>query len=197
VNRLLIYVMVAAGLAGCAMRPAPDRVPTPPPVPMEVVEETPEPVPAPRRQASETEVLVSYFERVRKLPAVELAKEYETARLAFAKSRAETDRVRLAVIHAVPGTPLSDDIKALELLEPLVKLPGHEVYGFAYLLAAFVQEQRKLAVAGAAAQQNVQGLQQSVQSLQQNVQALQQKLDALKSLDRNLLEREQAGARKR
>jgi hypothetical protein len=83
---------------------------------------------------------------------------------------------------AVPGVP-GGETAALELLEPLVKNPTLSLHGLAFLLAAYIQEQRRLA-------SQLQGLQQNVQGLQQNVQGLQQKLDALRTLERSLTERE-------
>jgi hypothetical protein len=83
---------------------------------------------------------------------------------------------------AIPGV-LGTEAAALELLEPLVKNPTLSLHGLAFLLAAYIQEQRRLA-------SQLQGLQQNVQGLQQNVQALQQKLDALRTLERSLTERE-------
>jgi hypothetical protein len=89
----------------------------------------------------------------------------------------------------VPGIAGNDEVRALDLLDPLVKNPTAPLHGLAFLMAAYVQEQRRLA-------SQVHGLQQNAQGLQQNVQALQQKLDALRTLERSLSEREAAGRRR-
>jgi hypothetical protein len=125
---------------------------------------------------------------MRRLSAPELAREQESARHAFNQSRSDAARVRLAMVMSVPGGPGGD--AALELLDPLVKSPAAPLHGLAFLLASYMQENRRLAAQS-------QGLQQNVQGLQQNVQALQQKLDALRTLERSLSEREAAGARRR
>lgn len=150
--------------------PAPRPVqPEPEPVP-------PSRVPPPTIKPSEVEILLTEFERVRRLPAVEIVREQDAARQAFSQSRSDAARVRLAMMLAIPGIPGGEDVRALELLDPIVRNPTASLHGFAFLLAAYIQEQRRLAT--------------QVQGLQHNVQALQQKLDALRTLERSLTERE-------
>jgi hypothetical protein len=141
-------------------------------------------------RASEVDALLAEFERLRRLPAAELAREQEAARQAYNQSRSDGSRVRLAMAMTVPGIPGSEDLRALELLDPLVKNVTAPLHGLAFLMSAYIQEQRRLA-------SQVQGLQQNAQGLQQNVQALQQKLDALRTLERSLSEREAGTPRKR
>ena len=186
-----------AMLAGCATVTEPPPAPEPDPAAMVEPVEPPPPVvkvvpvprpptvmqPPPVAKPSEVDVLLTDFERLRRLSAAELAREQEAARVAFVQSRSDAARVRLAMTLAVPGHAGSEDVKALELLDPLVRNPGAGLHGLAFLLAAYIQEQRRLAG-------QLHGLQQNVQGLQQNVQALQQKLDALRSLERTLTERE-------
>jgi hypothetical protein len=159
-------------------------VPKPPPTPAPPLVPDPPPVAKP----SELETLIVEFERLRRLPAAELAREQESARQAFNASRSDSARMRLAMALAVPGHPNSE--AALEFLDPIIKNSTSPLHGLAFLMAAYLYEQRRLA-------NQVQGLQQNVQGLQQNVQALQQKLDALKTLERSLSEREAAAPRRR
>lgn len=161
---------------------APKPMP-PPPVavaapPLLVVEQQP---PRP----TEVETLVGEFARLRKLQAAELAREQDTARQAFSQSRSDSARVRLAMTLATPGAAGSDDGRALDVLEPLVKTPGASLHALAFMVTSHIQEQRRLALQLASMQQNVQGL-------QQNVQGLQQKLDAIKTLERSLSGRGEA-----
>jgi hypothetical protein len=149
---------------------------------------TPEAMPAVR--TSEVETLIADFQRLRRLPAAELAREQDTARQVFNQLRTDASRVRLAMAMAVPGSPPGEDLKALELLDPLVKNPGTPLHGLAFMIATYIQDQRRLASQLQSSQQNVHGL-------QQNVQALQQKLDALMSLERSLTERGEPGAPRR
>jgi hypothetical protein len=197
--------------AGCALfrEPSPEVDPAPddqPPAtesparPPAVAKVTPKSAPTPAlppqiTKPSEVEILIAEFERLRRLPAAELAREQEAARQTFNFSRTDSARMRLAVALAVPGHPSTE--AALELLEPIIKNSSSPLHGLAFLMAAYIQEQRRLAAQVLGLQQNVQGLQQNVQGLQQNVQGLQQKLDALKTLERSLSEREAAAPRRR
>jgi hypothetical protein len=167
-------------------KPAP--VPSEPPTALPALPEAQVVVPPVR--ASEVETLIADFQRLRRLPAAELAREQETARQVFNQLRTDSARMRLAMTMAVPGGPPGDDARALELLDPLVKNPAAPLHTLAYMVASFIQDQRRLAGQLHAAQQNVQGL-------QQNNHALQQKLDALMTLERSLTERGETGAPRR
>jgi hypothetical protein len=159
--------------------------PVPPPAPAK-----PPPPPPEVARLNEIEALLTEFERLRRVPPTEIAREQEAARLAFNQNRSDAARMRLAMALAMPGVA-GTETSALELLEPLVKNPALSLHGLAFLLATYIHEQRRLAA-------QVQGLQQNVQGLQQNVQGLQQKLDALRTLERSLTERESpAGAGRR
>lgn len=156
----------------------------------------PKPVEKPAEaRLSEVDVLLADFERMRRMSAPELARELDAARLAFTQTRSDASRVRLAMISTVQGS--GDETRALEMLEPLVKNPSSPLHALAFLLSAYIHEQRRLSTLAQGLQQNVQGLQQSNQTLQQNVHALQQKLDALRTLERALTERGEPGPRRR
>jgi hypothetical protein len=157
------------------VKPAPILKPSPTPP----VVSPPPPVTPDAPRASEVEILIGEFARLRKLGPLELAREQEAARQAFNQSRTDTARVRFAMAVALPGAAGSDEARALEVLDPLVKTPGAALHSLAFLLSSYVQEQRRLAA-------QVAGLQQNLQGLHQNVQGLQQKLDAIKSLERSL-----------
>jgi hypothetical protein len=149
---------------------------------------SPPAVPEPR--VSEVETLLADFSRLRRLSPAELAREQENARQGFNQSRSDAARVRYAMALAIPGAAASDDARAIELLDPIVKSPGATLHGLAFLMAAYIQEQRKLGA-------QVAGLQQNVQGLQQNVQGLQQKLDAITKLERSLTGRGESGTVRR
>lgn len=184
-------------LAACAapetakVEPAPERTPSEEPA---VESAKPAAATAPVVQTvpavSEVEILLGEFQRLRRLPPAELAREQETARIAFNQSRSDVARVRLAMAIGVPGGPMSEEQRALELLDPLVKTPGAQLHSLAFMMTSYLQEQRRLALQLHGAQQNLQGM-------QQNLQALQQKLDALKTLERSLSERGEPGAPRR
>lgn len=116
------------------------------------------------RPSGDSESLLRYFEYVRKLPAAEFPKEQETVRQLYAGSRSDFNRVRYAMLLSVPGAAPSEEARALDALEPLLRNPGAELHSVAYAVSVHIQEQRRS-------------------------HALQQKLDALKSLDKKLIER--------
>jgi cell division protein FtsB len=191
------------GLAGCAVfqepSPAPEGEPA---VEAELAVVKPRSIVKPRvvvpePAAPSIDALLAEFERFRRLSAPDLAREQEAARQAFNQTRNDASRIQLAMAITVPGSAGNDEARALELLEPLVKNSVAPLHGVAFVLAAHIQEQRRLLAQMQGLQQNNQGLQQNVQALQQNVQGLQQKLDALRTLERSLSERTEPAARKR
>ncbi len=174
-------------LAGCATQEEKHEIPggmaPQPPVEERAVPQ-PEPAPPPEALApTETERALAYFDRVRRLTSAELPREQEAVRQTYAQSRSDFDRMRLAMTYALPNTPVSDEGRALDLVEPLIKNTRAELHHLAVLVGVFAQEQRRLGA--------------HVQTLQQGVQSLQQKLDALRSLERSLIERESGAARRK
>jgi hypothetical protein len=189
-----IAVLLVAGCASVeetahpaetSPRPSPPRVvpstaQVPKPVPpAQVALIAPPPQVAELPRATEVETLIGEFARLRKLQPAELAREQDVARQVFSQSRTDSARIRFAMALAIPGAPGTDDARALDVLEPLVKTPGASLHPLAFMIASYIQEQRRLAL-------QLAGLQQNVQGLQQNVQGLQQKLDAIKTLERSL-----------
>ena len=180
-------VLPALALGACAGVQSPS-VPDPAVVESEMTPEaqppqqTQAPTPPPQRppaivvRPSEVETLVSEFQRLRKLPPPELAREQDAARQALAQSRSDSARLRYAITLAMPGLPTGDDVRALEVLDPVVKNTGSSLNALAVLLAAYIQEHRRLGT---------------------QVQALQQKLDALRMLERSLSERGESGGARR
>lgn len=156
--RLAVSALLCCGaLAGCGVLPG-----------LESQEPAPWSQAGARRPASEVENLLAYFQYIRKAPAAELGKEHEAVRQAFLSSHSDFDRVRLAMLLSLPGSALADEPRAIELLDSVAKKPGSGLYGLATLLAANLQERRRLDA---------------------NTQGLQQKLDALMLLERNMIER--------
>lgn len=128
-----------------------------------------------RGDPSELGRALAYYARVRKLGTAELAREQDGARKALARSRSDANRVRYALLLAVPGVAAGDDARALELLEPVARNGDSALNVLAQLMTAYLQEQRRLDA---------------------NAQGLQQKLDALLTLERNMTGRDGA-AKKR
>lgn len=124
------------------------------------------------RPLSNSESLLMYFEYVRKLQASELAREHDAVRQLYAASRSDFNRVRYAMLLSIPGTAFNDDARALEALETLLKNQNAALHNLAVMVHAQIQDQRR-------------------------AQGLQQKLEALRLLEKNLLERNAAGAKRK
>jgi cell division protein FtsB len=191
-----VAVIIGLCVAGCVAVEPGEREPAPESWPEVKPPVKAEPIAAELRQP-DIDVLLSEFERFRRLSAADLAREQDAARQSFNQTRSDAARLQLAMALSVPGTAAIDETRALDLLEPLAKNPLAPLHGLAFLLSAHIQEQRRLVAQLQGLQQNNQGLQQNVQSLQQNVQGLQQKLDALRTLERSLSERGETPPRKR
>jgi len=156
-TRVVFGLLVYGLFAGCAMMPG-----------LESQEPAPSTQVGASRPALEVEKLLAYFEKVRGLPGADLGREHEVVRQAFLTSRSEFDRVRLALLLSLPGTPFGNEPHALELLEPIARNPDGHLHGLAVLLATNLQERKRLDA---------------------NAQGLQQKIDALRSLERTMIER--------
>ena len=118
--------------------------------------------------ASDVESLVLYFQHIRKLPAADLGREYDTARQAYNRGRSDFNRVRFAMMLSLPNTAFNDDGRALDVLEPVARNANGRLQGLALMMSSHLQEHKRLSA---------------------SVQGMQQKLDALKSLERSLIER--------
>lgn len=163
IRRLCSLAVACGALAGCSVFQFPDAADAPPEAQGEPERET-----ASARPAAAAESLIEYFQRLRKLSGPDIAREHETARQSFVRSRSDYERIRLAMVLSVPGFAFSDDGRALELLDPVSRNHNGQLQGLAFLLASHLQERRRLDA---------------------TAQGLQQKLDALKSLERSLIDR--------
>lgn len=155
--------LLAAGcvaLAGCAVLNSLNSQESLEPAPW-VQAGTPQPT-------SDSESLLLYYQHLRKLPGTELGREHETVRQAYTRSRTDFNRVRYAMVLSLPNTAFADDNRAQELFDAVAKNPAARLQGLAQMLSSNLQEQRKLTA---------------------SLQGMQQKLDALKSLERNMIER--------
>ena len=142
-------------LAGCETVPQAERREPAPTIEM-------------RRPVSDVESLLLYYRHLGRLKDNQLGRELEIARTAYARESSDFNRVRLAMVLGLPNTPVSDNARALELLEPVVNNQTGDFSALASLLAVQLHERKRLDA---------------------NAQDLQKKLDALKSLERSMMER--------
>ena len=92
--------------------------------------------------------LLEYFRSLKKLGSVELAREHDNARAAYARTRSDYDRLRLALVVSLPDTGFNDESRALELLEPMTRSQQSILNDLAILIHAFVSDTRSNIVAG-------------------------------------------------
>jgi hypothetical protein len=168
----IIAGLLCAALAGCGILPGLEDQESPAPeqsVPDQSAQ-TPAPKARPdaRRAHSEVDDLLVYFQYLRKMSTADLAREHDAVRQAFLYSRTDFDRMRLAVLLSLPGTSVTDEQRALELLEPVARNQSAKLGPLAVLLASNLHERKRLDA---------------------SAQGLQQKLDALMLLERNMIER--------
>lgn len=163
--RTVLTVLCLLVLAGCAASRTVDGTDEP-----AVVSEL-------RGEAgNDAAAVLAFYVRTRKLSATELVREQENARRALARSRSDGNRMRYALVLAVPGATAADETRALEAVEPLTRNTASPLHGLALLITAFLQEQRRLDA---------------------QAQGLQQKLDAMLELERSMTGREGSVQRKR
>ena len=182
-SRIFFFTAAMLVLDGCATSPPAEPETAPQAEVVDAVRAAEAPPRVTPPPVDETALALNYFDRVRRLPSTELVRELDLVRTTYGRTHGDGDRVRLAMVLALPNTAVTDDARALDLLDPIVKNPAHALHHVAVLLSTYVQEQRRLTL--------------SAQAMQKEVQTLQQKLDALRSLERALSEREGVVPRRR
>ncbi len=133
-----------------------------------------------RGDPAEAGAALAYYSRVRRMAAPELLREQDAARRLLGRAQTnsskDSNRVRYALTLVAAGSSSRDDVRALELLEPVARNNGSALQGLALLMTTLLHEQRRI---------------------EGQAQSLQQKLDALLNLERNMTARDSTGAQKR
>lgn len=189
-------VLLGGVLSGCAVLPpdSPVRPSAPParqaPAPA-VVQGTQVPAPPPRvevpvqrvdparvetrmNESEQVSNLISYVQTIAALPPEEQRREVLALNQGLARDNGVVPRLRLALLLGTPGMAVSDDARALALLEPLAAGGPLTNAGALRRFASLVQVQ----VAERLREQR-------------RATQLREQLDALKAMERSLLERGQ------
>lgn len=108
----------------------------------------------------------------------------------FAKDPSEVNRLRLATLLAVLPSPLRNDAKAMELLEPLANAGSPGFGRYAANLSAQVAEHQRLVRELDQRARAEKEREQADKERDKREEALRQQLEALRSIERGILERE-------
>jgi hypothetical protein len=177
------WALAALLLPACAaFAPRPPAPPAPPPVPaLPAPPPAPAPPPPPPVAAEPDDVrqvteLLGYYQRVAQMNADEQRREVAAAVQAHNRERSGYNRVRLAMLYALPNASIQDDTRALQLLEPLpaVVTPG-PLRQFAGLLAGQVSERVKT---------------------HKRADQLKEQLEGLRAIERSMIQRDQQPPKK-
>lgn len=122
--------------------------------------------------------LIAQANRFAGLQGEDQKKDMNSANQNFTKDRGPVSRLRLALFLSLPGTPFTDEARALALLEPLVagaavkSMPLRQFAGLVHAdLGERVREQRRSAV------------------LREQSAQMKEQLDALRAIERSIIER--------
>jgi hypothetical protein len=124
-------------------------------------------------EAHQVSDMLAWSQRVSQSPPDEQRRELAAAGQAFGRERNPRARLRLALLLAYPGGAVSDDTRAMNVLEPFANItpesgPLAQLGGLLYVqVGERIREQRR-------------------------AQQMKEQLDALRAMERNLLDREQS-----
>ena len=134
---------------------------------------------------SRTAEIMRNYDTLSKQPATEIAKAYSKALQDFSATRSDSNRLRLAMLLALPDTPFHDTSTALNLLNDWPQSETDSpsaLRGFARLLSVLlIQQQQSNNALNEMAQKN--------KEVQKRADALQDKIDAVKNMEKNLMNR--------
>lgn len=125
-----------------------------------------------------TDSLIAYHAYVRSLSSAEWNRESEQVREAVQKDGSEFQRLRLAIVMAVPITGPREHARAMQQLEQLereTQKQNSSLHGLIVVLKTELAERRRL--------------EDALREESRKVDDMEQKIDALKAIERNLLER--------
>jgi hypothetical protein len=128
---------------------------------------------------------------VARAPAAEQKAALARAQEAFTFDMGERNRLRLATLLVVLPTPLRDDARAAELLEPLANAAEPGGGRLAALLTAQIAERQRLARELDRAERLARERAAVDKERDKREEALRQQLEALRAIERGILEREE------
>jgi len=143
------------------------------------------------RALSGIDKLLTYFEEVQKLTSPERLQEYELLKRTWNHDRSEYVRLQLAMLLSVPDSTFHDGERAQSLIDPILKekSPRSRLRPIAYVISILLAAQHE-------AEEEMRVLKDALLDEAERNRALEQKLEALKTLEKNLIERESGNSLK-
>lgn len=142
-------------------------------------------LPASFRSADSAELL-AYFQHLKALSGNALVAENSAATQALSKQRSDSNRLKLALLLLLPNTAFKDEGRAAALADEVLNNKSADtpqLKHLALLVATVANEQKHQ-------EERIQQLAQKQKDDEKRADALQQKLDALKSIEKDLIKRE-------
>ena len=154
----------------------------------------------PEQDTSAVDAVIAEALGVSRAPASEQKAALARAQQKFIADPSWENRLRLATMLAALPTPLRDDARAAELLEPLTDASSPGAGRFSALLLAQVMERQRLTRELERVRREREKAENEHERLDKErdkrEEALRQQLDALRSIERGILEREERLRRK-
>lgn len=169
----VLTAMILLTLNACSTLLNPPPAPIPPP---------PQPHTAP---PSQLDVLMQYYDHIRKMTGPELIKEHDRAKLNFSLSKNENTRAELALLLALPNTSFRDTVTAISLLNGMPKDAKSSIgmRSFKQLLSTLLVEQQRI-------NGSLNDLSQKLREEQKHSEILKNQIDDIKNMERNLILRD-------
>jgi hypothetical protein len=147
-------------------------------------------------ESREVSDLLGYYARLSVLPADEQVRAYKEIQADFEREPDDLQRLRLALVLALPRAPWRDDAKVLKLVGSIVDAPAEKPSprrNFAFTLQNLVQErirllreeQRKTEEVQQKLQGQLAERQRQLRDEQRKSAELQDKVNALRAIDRD------------
>ncbi len=177
-NSWVFLTIILVTLNACSTVPVISAIPANQPP---IVMLPPQPLNAP----SQLEVLMQYFEYIRKMPITELVKEHDKAKQNLILAKSDTARAELALLLVLPNTSFRDTGAALNLLNELPKDAklSTSIRNFKHLLLMLLAEQQRI-------NGSVNELSQKLKEEQKYSEVLKNQIDNIKSMEKNLILRD-------
>ena len=198
IRKKILLAALPALLAACALEPKRTEVPTTTRILVQ---------PA---QPSESDRLLAYAGKLRKLESREAAGEREQSKTGYLRDKTEFSRLKYALALSLVSSP-AEESELIALLEPLVGTPtsgasangaeSSELRTLAQVLHTMAVERRKLreqlreSQAKVSAARREETREGEARALRAKVDELEKKLDALKSIDRSVNRRTEASSK--